>query len=136
LTSIDLDYNPNGAGPTQAGISGTTLTVAQIGSTTGENLASPVITSLSVSIALAAPLANGQSIDFRWQTISGATVSNQNAGIGVDNLSVTAVPEPSIVWLGAWVCAIVGVSRFLGRRQAAFCYLCGDSKSHETLQAF
>lgn len=118
LTTIDFDYNPNGAGPTQAGITGTTSTVAAIGSTTGENLPSPIFTSRSVSIALATPLANGQSIDFRWLTISGATVSNQNAGIGVDNLSVTAIiPEPSTACLGGLLFAMAGSARVLGRRR-------------------
>jgi hypothetical protein len=117
LTTIDFDYDPNGAGPTQAGITGTTSTVATIGSTVGENLPSPIITPRSVSIALATPLANGQSIDFRWLTISGATISNQNAGIGVDNLSVTAIPEPSTICIGGLLLAIAGSTRVLGRRR-------------------
>ena len=111
-TAIDLDYNPNGAGPTQAGIVGTTLTVATIGSTVGENLANPIITSRSVTITLATPLANGQSIDFRWATASGLP-SNGNAHIGVDNLSVVAVrfvPECSTACISAVYLAMGGLT--------------------------
>lgn len=134
-TKIDLDYNPNGSGATQAGITGTSLTTAQTGTpTSGANLPGgtapgggpPIITSRSVSISLATPLANGQSIDFRWIT-TGNDPAGANAHFAVDNLSVTAVPEPSIAWLGACLCAIFGLSRAAGRRRAAFCYGHGDS---------
>ena len=77
-TAIDFDYNPNGSGATQAGISGTTLTTATTGGGTGQNLPSPIITSRSVSIILGTPLANGQSIDFRWIT-TGNTGGMANA---------------------------------------------------------
>jgi hypothetical protein len=126
-TMIDLDYNPNGAGATQAGIVGTTLTAASTGGGSGAKLASPTITSRSVSIALATPLANGQSIDFRWLTKSDQLGTGANAHIGIDNLSVTAleIPEPASSWLGLSVAAIFGVSIASGRRRAAFC--CGNS---------
>ena len=123
-TKIDLDYNPNGAGPTQAGIVGTTLATAQTGTPTSGALLSggtppgggpPIITSLSVSIALATPLANGQSIDFRWIT-NGVDPAGGNAHFAVDNLSVTAVPEPSIIWSIA--CIFAGLPPCFGRRRA------------------
>ena len=44
----------------------------------------PIITSRSVSISLATPLANGQSIDFRWIT-TGNDPSGGNAHFAVDN---------------------------------------------------
>ncbi len=123
-THIDFDYDANGAGATQAGIVGTTLTTAQTGTpTSGANLPGgtppgggpPIITSLSVSISLATPLANGQSIDFRWIT-TGVDPSGGNAHFGVDNLSVTAVPEPSTVWSIACMFATAGLSRWFSRR--------------------
>ena len=129
-TKIDFDYNPNSTGATQAGISGTTATIAQIGTpTSGANLpggtspggGAPIITSRSVAIALATPLANGQSIDFRWIT-TGNDPAGGNAHFAVDNLSVTAVPEPASFWLLASVSAIVGLSEAFCRRRTAFCY--------------
>src|SRR4051812_4054485 len=129
-TKIDFDYNPNGTGATQAGIVGTSLTTAQTGTpTTGANLpggsapggGSPIVTSRSVSISLATPLAAGQSIDFRWIT-TGNDPSGANAHFAVDNLSVTAipVPEPTILWALAMLCATLGVSGVLSRRRVAF----------------
>jgi hypothetical protein len=116
-TKIDFDYNANGAGATQAGIAGTTLTIAQTGvPTTGANLPGgtapgggpPIVTSRSISVSLATPLADGQPIDFRWIT-TGNDPSGGNAHFAVDNLSVTAlaVPEPSSIPLivlafGGW----------------------------------
>jgi hypothetical protein len=137
-TTIDLDYNPNGSGATQAGIVGTSLTTAATGMpTTGALLPGgtspgggpPIITSRSVAVTLATPLADGQSIDFRWIT-NGNSPSGANAHFGVDNLSVTAldIPEPSTAWLGACVCAIFGLSGAVGRRRTAFCYGHGDSR--------
>jgi hypothetical protein len=115
-TAIDFDYNPNGAGATQAGITGTTQTVATTGGGTGQNLPSPIITSRSVSIALATPLANGQTIDFRWIT-TGNTGGMANAHIGVDNLSVIAIPEPSTACIGGLFIAIAGSARTLRRER-------------------
>jgi hypothetical protein len=123
-TRIDFDYDPNGAGPTQAGIVGTTLTtattVAAGGPLPGENLPSPIITSRTVSISLATPLANGQPIDFRWVTLPvdpNNPGNGGNAHFGVDNLSVTAIPEPSAAWLCGWGC-IAGLTRVLRRRRS------------------
>ena len=143
-TKIDLDYNPNGAGATQAGIVGTTLTTAQTGTpTTGANLPGgtspgggpPIITSRSVSISLGTPLANGQSIDFRWIT-TGNDPSGANAHFAVDNLSVTAIPEPSTVWISACLAALLGLSGTLGRRRTAFCYGHSHSRRYKIPQAF
>ncbi|HEX3601920.1 MAG TPA: hypothetical protein VHU84_17335 [Lacipirellulaceae bacterium] len=131
-TTIDLDYNPNGAGPTVVGITGTSLTTAATGTPTSGTLlpggtapggGPPIITSRSVSIALATPLADGQSIDFRWTT-NGNNPAGANAHFGIDNTSVTAladVPEPSTAWISLCACAIFGVSCALGRRRVA-CY--------------
>jgi hypothetical protein len=125
-TKIDFQYNPNGAGYTQAGIVGTTLTTAQTSTVTGgENLPGgtppgggpPIITPRTVSIALATPLANGQSIDFRWIT-TGVDPSGGNAHFAVDNVSVTAVPEPAIIGSIACTCVAVGLSRRFRRRSA------------------
>lgn len=129
-TKIDFDYNANGAGATQSGIVGTTLTTAQTGTpTSGANLPGgvapgggpPIITSRSISISLATPLANGQSIDFRWIT-TGNDPSGANAHFAVDNLSVTAVPEPS-TWIGGMLCALAGSARALGGRRKRACML-------------
>jgi hypothetical protein len=131
-TKIDFDYNGNGTGATQAGIVGTTLTTAQTGTpTTGANLPGgtapgggpPIITSRSVSISLATPLANGQSIDFRWIT-TGNDPSGANAHFAVDNLSVTAtpVPEPNAAEMSLLACAIAGLLLTSSRRREAFAY--------------
>ena len=125
-TKIDFDYNANGAGVTQAGITGTTLTTAQTGTpTTGANLPGgtppgggpPIITSHSISIFLATPLADGQPIDFRWVT-TGNDPSGGNAHFAVDNLSVTAVavPEPSNIQM---LVLAFGVWKLLQRRRTA-----------------
>jgi hypothetical protein len=121
-TAIDLDYNSNASGATQAGIVGTTLTTASVGGGSGANLPSPTITSRSVSIALATPLANGQSIDFRWLTRSDQLGTGANAHIGVDNVSVTAVPELTSAALSVLACAFVGIWMALSRRRAAIVY--------------
>jgi PEP-CTERM motif len=125
-TKIDFDYDANGTGPTQGGISGTTLTTAQTGTpTTGSNLPGgtapgggpPIITLRSISISLATPLADGQPIDFRWIT-TGNDPSGGNAHFGLDNLSVTAlaVPEPSSIQMIVLALSVVGGGRFLQRR--------------------
>ncbi|MEX2169996.1 MAG: hypothetical protein WD851_11855 [Pirellulales bacterium] len=128
-TKIDFDYDANGAGATQAGIVGTTLTTAQTGTpTSGANLPGgtppgggpPIVTSRSVSISLATPLANGQLIDFRWVT-TGVEPSGANAHFGLDNLSVTAtrlVPEPSAASICGLGCALGGLTRVLSRRRS------------------
>jgi hypothetical protein len=123
-TKIDFDYDANGAGPTQVGMVGTTLTIAQTGTpTTGANLpggtppggGAPIITSRSVSISLVTPLADGQSIDFRWVT-TGIEGNGANAHFAVDNLSVTAlaVPEPSNIQM---IVLAFGVWMFLQRQR-------------------
>lgn len=131
-TKIDFDYNANGTGATQAGIVGTTLTTAQTGTpTSGANLPGgtppgggpPIVTARSVSILLTTPLANGQSIDFRWIT-TGNDPAGANAHFGVDNLSVTAtqaIPEPSTAGIAGILFAIVGSARALGRRRERIC---------------
>jgi len=91
-TSIDFGYNPGG-GFTQTGIVGTTLTAASTAGTAA-NLSSIAVTSRSVSIPMSTPLPNGANIQFRWDIGNGLGASS-NAHIGVDNLRVTAVPEPS-----------------------------------------
>ena len=118
-TGIDFNYNPNGTGATSAGIGGTTLTSADFAAGSAANLASPIITPRSVTITLPTPLSNGQSIDFRWLMISGFAGTGVNAHIGVDDLSVTAIPEPSTACIGGFglVWAIAGLARNVGRRR-------------------
>jgi hypothetical protein len=60
--------------------------------------------------------ANGQSIDLRWIT-TGNTGGMANAHIGVDNLSVIAIPEPSAACIGGLLFSIAGSARTLGRRR-------------------
>jgi len=145
-TKIDLDYNPNGSGATQAGITGTSLTTATTGTPTSGALlpggtapggGPPNITSRSVSITLATPLANGQSIDLRWIT-TGNDPSGGNAHFAVDNLSVTAlaVPEPANTWMVGSACALAGLTWILGRRRTAVVYAYGSRRSDKTLQVF
>jgi hypothetical protein len=130
-TTIDLDYNPNATGATQAGIVGTSLTTAQTGTPTSGALlpggtppggGAPIITSRSASIILATPLLNGQGIDFRWIT-NGNNPSGGNAHFAVDNTSVTAfadIPEPSTAVISLGLFAIMGLSRACGRCRTAF----------------
>jgi hypothetical protein len=127
-TKIDFNYNPNGAGATQVGIIGTTLTTAQTGTpTTGALLPGgtppgggpPIITSRSIAISLATPLANGQGIDFVWVT-TGNDPSGGNAHFGLDNLSVTAiqaVPEADAACFCGLACAVAGIIRLVGSRR-------------------
>jgi hypothetical protein len=140
-TKIDFDYNANGAGATQAGIVGSTLPTAQTGTpTTGANLPGgtppgggpPIITSRSISIALATPLANGQSIEFRWIT-TGNDPSGGNAHFAVDNLSVTAipVPEPAAFGLVAWVTSTIGLLRISRRQRAVFIRSAQNRREHQ-----
>jgi hypothetical protein len=116
-TQLDFEYDANGAGPTQAGISGTTLTTAQNGTpTTGSNLPGPpIVTARSVTISLATPLANGQPIDFRWLTF-GTDPAGAHAHFAVDNVSVTAIPEPSAACLAGLGC-MAGLARMFRRRR-------------------
>ena len=117
-TQMNFNYNPNATTPTSTGITGTTLTLATVGSDPGINFPNgPVVTNRSVTIDLATPLLDQQPIDFRWTMTSGAGM-NTNARIGWDNLSVTAtlVPEPATALLGGGlVWALAG----LGRRTRA-----------------
>jgi hypothetical protein len=103
-TKIDFDYDANGAGATQTGITGTTLTTAQTGIRPLGQI-SPVAPrgwwaahrhfALHINIPGRA-LADGQSIDFRWIT-TGNDPSGGNAHFAVDNLSVTAFAVPERV---------------------------------------
>ncbi|MBX3416613.1 MAG: PEP-CTERM sorting domain-containing protein [Pirellulaceae bacterium] len=109
-TEISFNYNPNSTGFTTFGIVGDNLVTAVTGSP-DSNLGSVLVTNRLVTINLAAPLLDGQSILFGWRFGQGAG-AGANAHMGIDNLSVMAVPEPSVGFLGllALTC-IAGVSR-------------------------
>jgi hypothetical protein len=133
-TAIDLDYNPNGSGATQAGIIGTSLTTATTGTPTSGALlpggtapggGPPIITSRSVAITLATPLANGQSIDFRWST-TGNTAGGANAHFAVDNLSVTAVPEPPSLAIVVLALGVSGLLMYSARQRHVFAFAYGN----------
>ncbi|TWU25817.1 hypothetical protein [Bythopirellula polymerisocia] len=111
-TTVDFNYNSNGGGFTQSGVVGTTLTSAITG--TESNLSSVSTTSRSVIVNLSTPLASGQSILFGWGIANGAG-SGSNAHIGVDNLTVTAVPEPSAFLFGGLICGVLGANQLRKR---------------------
>lgn len=63
----------------------------------GMNLDAVRVEQMSVVINLDNALLPGEEITFRWNFITGSQLgdSNNNAYIGIDNLSVAAIPEPT-----------------------------------------
>ena len=109
-TTIDMNYNSNDGGFTQAGITGTTLTTGITGA--NENLSAVMVTSRSVTLEPTTPLQNGESILIGFSINHGAG-SGSNGHIGVDNITVTAVPEPSSIAL----LGLVGLAGAVRRRK-------------------
>lgn len=93
-TELNFNYNPNSSGFTTIGITGSFTSAATTGSPDG-NLSSVAIENKSVSILLDNPLQDGEGIIFGWGFRAGAG-SGSNGHIGVDNITVTAIPEPSV----------------------------------------
>ena len=108
-TTVDFNYNSNGGGFTQNGIVGTTLTAAITGA--DGNLSSVAVTNRSVTVNLGTALQDGQSILFGFGIFGGAGSAGSNAHIGVDNISVTAIPEPTSFALLNGVLVGIGLVR-------------------------
>jgi hypothetical protein len=110
-------YNPNGSGFTSVGVNSTTFTASAQASPTassGVNLSTITSSSQSATITLATPLLDGQSILIGWSMGNGAG-SQGNAHVGLSNISLTAIPEPSTaILLGLGAMAI-----FLRRKLAS-----------------
>ncbi|MDA3872622.1 MAG: hypothetical protein PF795_01510 [Kiritimatiellae bacterium] len=110
-TALNFNYNPNSSGWTTDGIAGSFSSTATLGANV--NLSSVGVESKMVTVTLTTPLQDGEGILFGWGFQFGAG-SGSNAHIGVDNLSVTAIPEPSMAAL--LVLGIALVARFLRKR--------------------
>jgi hypothetical protein len=103
-----FNYN-GGSGFTSTGLTSTTYTA-----TTGSpdaNLASITVSAQSATIEFATPVADGETITLGWRWLQGAG-SGGNAHVGLTNLSVTAVPEPTAALLGSF-----GLLALLRRRR-------------------
>jgi hypothetical protein len=92
-TTVNFSYRVGAGSFVTTGITGTTLTTASLGATDGANLASIAVTGRSITIS-GLSVADLTTVDFRWTWTTGAGSGN-NAHIGIDNVSVTAVPEPT-----------------------------------------
>ena len=106
-TELDFAYNSNGGGFIQTGIVGTTESFASTGSPYA-NLAAVASQSRAITITLASALDNGEEIVLGWSFVNGAGTGS-NAHIGIDNISVTAVPEPSAYAMLAGLSALASV---------------------------
>jgi len=113
-TTVNFAYSI-GAGPySTTGVTGTTLTTASLGATDGVQLASITTTSRSINVS-GLTLNNGDNLNLRYILTTGAG-SGGNAHIGIDNVSFTAIPEPStyaLLGLG------LGALWFLRRKKPA-----------------
>lgn len=92
-TTVNFSYRSGAAPFGTTGLTGPTLTTASLGATDGVNLGSVTSTGRSITIT-GLSVANLDTIDFRWTWTFGSGSGN-NAHIGIDNVSLTAVPEPS-----------------------------------------
>ncbi|MFV0415768.1 MAG: PEP-CTERM sorting domain-containing protein [Chthoniobacterales bacterium] len=109
-TTLSFNYNPNNTGWTTTGITGSLSSTATTNATTA-NLSDPLVDAKSVTVDLAVPLANGEGILFGWGFRSGVGTGG-NAHIGVDNISVLAIPEPGTAsLLTLSFCALAWVRR-------------------------
>jgi hypothetical protein len=110
-TTVNFNYRIGSSGPfITTGIVGTTLTTATTAATAA-NLATVLVTNRAIELELASALQQGQTITFGWSFNNGLGTGS-NAHIGVDNLSVTAVPEPSSLAL----LGLIGAGGFAVRR--------------------
>ncbi len=116
-SQVSLSYSINGGAFTTAGITGVSLSTAQTRppatSPGAQNLASVRVESLSVAIDLSTLLAPDQTIVLRWSFTPGTLIgdSNNAAHVGVDNLSITAIPEPSTAIVAAFGAGVLVLLR-------------------------
>jgi hypothetical protein len=68
------------------------------------------------SIVLNTPaIADGANLFLRWTISSTAGNNSQGDQLGIDNISVTAVPEPAAFLFGGLICGVLGLTA-IGRR--------------------
>lgn len=113
-TRITAEINPAGSGWTTAGISGFNEQTAVTG--TAVNHSPRLSTSNSFEVLLGVPLQHGEGIAIRWGFYDG-TGFGGNSHIGVDNLSVQAVPEPATYSL-ILLAAALGLAGWVRRQKA------------------
>jgi hypothetical protein len=106
-TTVNFSYRLGADSFGTINLAGTTLTTATIGTDPAtSNLASIAVTNRSISIT-GLSMANLATADFRFSWTNGAGAGS-NAHIGVDNFSLTAVPEPK-----TWALIGIGTSFML-----------------------
>ncbi|MCX6968738.1 MAG: PEP-CTERM sorting domain-containing protein [Verrucomicrobia bacterium] len=106
-TTVNFSYRLGAASFGTINLTGTTLTTATTGTDPAtSNLPSIAVTNRTISIT-GLSMANLSTADFRFSWTNGAGAGS-NAHIGVDNFSVTAVPEPK-----TWVMIGIGTSFML-----------------------
>lgn len=113
-TPITQNYNA-GSGFTTLGLEGNVFTAST--QTTAGQLGSIVNQAMTSTLVLAAPLANGSSITFGWVFGNGAG-TGANAHVAVDNITITAIPEPSSFAAFAGLAALGGAALRRRRRAA------------------
>ncbi len=109
--SVSMFYSTNGTSWTS--ITGTTSSFST--GTSSYTFASPTTDSKSISLS-ALSIASGTSLYLRW---SFNTTGSSSQGLGLDNISLTAVPEPSTYAAMAGAVALLGVMVHRRRQRVA-----------------
>ncbi len=121
-TRMDLHYSTDGSSYGTAGIIGVTESIASTRPPGvppgGMNLPEVRTESMSITLVLNEALMPDDEITLRWNFISGTLLgdSNNNAYIGVDHISVVAIPEPGTVALLSFSAGLLAFYR--RKRQA------------------
>lgn len=92
---LDVLASSDGSTFNMTSLTGDTSSMIPSGGGANTVFANPTVTARSVTYG--APVANGDSISFRFSWI--VTSGGNRPHYGVDDVSVAAIPEPSAVWL-------------------------------------
>lgn len=109
--SVSMFYSTDGTSWTS--ITGTTSTFST--ATSSYTFASPTTDSKSIALT-ALSIATGTSLYLRWNF---NTTGSNSQGLGLDNVSLTAVPEPSTYAAMAGAVALLGVMVHRRRQRVA-----------------